>query len=97
VNQVFSLHDAAQLQDLIRGAGFRDVSVRADTKSLRLPPPEEFLWQYVHGTPLAGALAQANDELRGSLKRDVAARWKELVKDRSLMLQVRMLVATARK
>ena len=96
VNQVFSLHDTAQLHDLISSAGFRDVSVRAGIRSLRLPPPEEFLWQYVQGTPLAGAVAQVNDEARASLERDVVAKWQELVEDRGLMLQVRMVVATAR-
>jgi len=54
------------------------------------------LW-YVHSTPLAGAVAQVDDERRASLARDVAARWQEFVKDRALMLQVRMVVATARK
>jgi ubiquinone/menaquinone biosynthesis C-methylase UbiE len=97
VSRVFSLHDKAALQHLINGAGFRDVSVQADTKSLRLPPPEEFFWQYVQGTPLASAVAQANDESRNSLERDVVAKWQEFVKDRALMLEVRMVVATARK
>jgi hypothetical protein len=97
VNHVFSLHDTAELQNLIDGAGFRDVSVQADTKSLRLPAPEEFLWQYVHSTPMAGAVTQVNDERRGSLERDVVAKWQEFVKDRALVLQVRMVVATARK
>ena len=97
VNQVFSLHDTAEIHTLINGAGFRDVSVQADTKSLSLPPPEEFLWQYVHSTPLAGVVAQMNDEHRDLLEREVAAKWQEFVKDRALMLQVRMVVATARK
>lgn len=97
VNHVFSLHDTADLQNLVDGAGFRDVSVQADTKSLRLPAPEEFLWQYVHSTPLAGAVAQASDERRRSLERDVVAKWQEFVEDRALALQVRMVVATARK
>ncbi|HZD41684.1 MAG TPA: methyltransferase domain-containing protein, partial [Terriglobales bacterium] len=73
VNHVFSLHDTAELQHLMNGAGFRDVSVQVDTKSLRLPPPEEFLWQYVYSTPLAGVVGQVNVELRGSLERDVVA------------------------
>lgn len=97
VNQVFSLHDTAELQSLIEGAGFRDVSVAADTKSLRLPAPEEFLWQYVHCTPLAGAVAQVDDERRGALERDVVEGWQQFVEDRALMLQVRMIIATARK
>jgi ubiquinone/menaquinone biosynthesis C-methylase UbiE len=97
VNQVFSLHDTAEIQNLISGAGFRDVSVQSNTKSLRLPAPEEFLWQYVHSTPLADAVAQVNEEGRASLERDVVTKWQEFVKDRTLVLQVRMVVATARK
>ena len=97
VYQVFSLHETAEIHNLINDAGFRDISVQADTKSLRLPLPVEFLWQYVHSTRLAGSVAQIKDECRGALERDVAARWGEFVKDRALMLQVRMVVATARK
>ena len=96
-NQVFSLHDTAELQNLISGAGFRDVSVQVDTKSLRLPAPEEFLEQYVQSTPLAGAVAQVSDERRSSFERDVVAGWREFVKESALMLQVRMVVATALK
>ncbi|HET9818640.1 MAG TPA: methyltransferase domain-containing protein [Rhodanobacteraceae bacterium] len=97
VNHVFSLHDAAELQDLIGSAGFHDVSIQADTATLQLPAPEEFLWQYVHSTPLAGALAQADDERRASLERDVVAKWQEFVADGAFMLRVRMVVATAKK
>ncbi len=97
VNLVFSLHDTEELQNLVNGAGFRDVSVQADIKSLRLPAPEEFLWQYVHSTPLAGAVAQVNDERRSSLERDLVAKWQDFVKDGALVLQVRVVVATARK
>jgi ubiquinone/menaquinone biosynthesis C-methylase UbiE len=97
VNHIFSLHDTAEIQNLVSGAGFHDVSVQSDTKTLRLPAPEEFLWQYVHSTPLAGAVAQVDDERRGSLERNVVAKWQEFVKDRALELQVRVVVATARK
>ncbi len=97
VDHVFSLHNTAEVQDLVSGAGFHDVSVQSDTKPLRLPAPEVFLWQYVHSTPLAGAVAQVDDGRRGSLERDVVAKWEEFVEDRALVLQVRVVVATARK
>jgi hypothetical protein len=96
VDQVFSLHDTAAIRDLVRGAGFRDVSVASDTKSLRLPAPAAFLWQYVASTPLAGAVEQVDDERRRSLERDVVARWQECVEDGALALQVRVVVVTAR-
>lgn len=95
VYQVFSLHDTAEIQNLLSGAGFHDVSVQSDTKQLRLPALEEFLWQYVHGTPLADAVAQAHDDRRGLLEHDVVAKWQEFVNDGTLVLQVRVVVASA--
>jgi ubiquinone/menaquinone biosynthesis C-methylase UbiE len=97
VDHVFSLHNPAEIQNLVSGAGFDDVPVQSDTKALRLPAPEEFLWQYVHSTPLAGAVAQMDDERHNSLERDVVANWQEFVEDRALMLHVRVVVTTARK
>jgi ubiquinone/menaquinone biosynthesis C-methylase UbiE len=97
LDHVFSLHDTAEIQDFVSGAGFHDVSVQSDTKSLRLPAPEEFLWQYVHSTPLADAVTQMDADRRGLLESDVVANWQKFVKDRALVLQVRIVVATARK
>lgn len=97
VEVVFSLHDTAEIEDLIAGSGFHDVSVRADTTALHLPAPEEFLWQYVNSTPLAGALSQLADDRRGLLERDVVAKWQEFVRGNGMLLQVRTVVATARK
>ena len=97
LHHVFSLHDEAEIQSLVRGGGFLDASVQSDTKALRVPAPEEFLWQYVQSTPLAGAVAQVDDYRRGLLERDVVEKWREFVKDRALVLEVRVVVATARK
>jgi ubiquinone/menaquinone biosynthesis C-methylase UbiE len=97
VDHVFSLHDTAVLEDLIGDAGFSDVSVRSPSKFLRLPAPEEFLWEYVSATPLAGAVSQVDDKRRASLEREVVARWQQFVKDRGLILQVRIVVGTGRK
>ena len=97
VDGVFSLHDTAEIQDLVKGAGFQDISVQAETKSLRLRAPEEFLWQYLCSTPLAGAVAQLDDAGRGSLERDIVAKWQEFLEEGALTLQVRVTVATARK
>lgn len=97
IDHVFSLHDTAEIQTLISGAGFQDVSVQSDTKTARLPAPKDFLWQYVHSTPLAGAVAKVDDERRGALERDVVAEWQAFVQDGALELQVRIVVATARK
>ena len=96
VNRVFSLHDTSEIQSLVSAAGFHDVSVQSDTRALCLPAAEEFLWQYLHSTPLAGAVAQVDDERRALLARDVVARWQEFVKDGAMVLQARIVAATAR-
>ena len=95
MNQVFALHDEAEIRNLLSGAGFDDISVQSDIKSLRLPAPREFLWQYLQSTPLASAVAQVDDQRRGSLERDVLPKWQEFVEEGALALQVRIVVATA--
>jgi len=97
VNQVFSLHDAAEVEGLLTGAGLRDVSVESHNKQLRLPPPRDFLWQFVHSTPLAASVAGAEEERLASLEREVVPRWQRFVEHRALVVQVRMVTATARK
>ncbi len=97
VNLVFSLHDTGEIRNLVGDSGFHDVSVESDIRLQHLPPPEEFLWQYVHSTPLANAVAQVDGERRSLLERDVVAKWQEFVEGGALVLQVRLVVATARK
>lgn len=97
VYQVFSLHGMAEVQSLLGGVGFRDVSVEAYNKSLRLPAPKEFLWQFVHSTPIAAAVAGAEEERLASLEQNVLAKWQQFVVGAVLMVQVRMVTATARK
>jgi ubiquinone/menaquinone biosynthesis C-methylase UbiE len=97
VDLVFSMHDVDELKELIRSAGFRSVDVEAQPKSLRLPAPADFLWQYIHSTPLAEAAAQAGEARRAALERDVCVRWQELAVDGFLSLQVGMTTATALK
>lgn len=97
VHDVFSLHDAAELQDMMNDAGLRHVAVQAKTTTLRLPAPEDFLWQYVHSTPLAAVVAKATDKARAAMQHDVVATWQEFEQDGVLTDDVRIVVASARK
>jgi ubiquinone/menaquinone biosynthesis C-methylase UbiE len=97
VRLVFSVHDATELERLFRSAGFREVDARLETKRLRLPPPQEFLWQYIQSTPLAGAMAELDDAGRAALERDVVAGWQESVEDGGLTYGQGIIVATGRK
>jgi len=97
VNHVFSLHETSRLEGLTNEAGFRDVAVRADTRRLRLPSPEEFLQQYVGSTPLAGAVSRMDGARRLAMEREVVKEWSRFVEDGALVLEVRVVLVTARK
>jgi ubiquinone/menaquinone biosynthesis C-methylase UbiE len=97
VTHVFSLHDTTEIQKLLSEADFRDIAIQADQKILSLPPPNEFLWQYVHSTPLAGMVAKVDEAARAALERDVVKQWQDFEEDGSLMYQQRIVVANARK
>jgi ubiquinone/menaquinone biosynthesis C-methylase UbiE len=94
---VFSLHDADELTELMRSAGFRDFAVQAETKSLHVPAPADFLWQYLLSTPLAEAVARAGDAKREALERDVCGQWQEFVVNGGMVFEVGMTTATALK
>jgi hypothetical protein len=73
VRLVFSMHEAAALERLLLGAGFSAIDVQSHTTRLRLPPPPQFFWQYIQGTPLAATMAQVDDQTRSAVAREVSA------------------------
>jgi hypothetical protein len=97
VHLVFSLHDPYELRRLTTEAGFSEVHVRSSPKHLELPSPEDFLWQYVHSTPLAAVLSEVDDQRRAALTRDYATRCQGLVKNGGLAGEVNMTTLTAVK
>jgi ubiquinone/menaquinone biosynthesis C-methylase UbiE len=97
VHQVFSLHDAAELEDKIEGAGFARVEVNRDRVPLDLPPAAEFLWQYVTSTPLAASVAGATSADRAALESDVVARWEPYRGQGGLRLDLDLTIAVGRK
>lgn len=97
VGAVFSMHDASELATLLRDNGFDDVTVTTVTKTLRLPPPKEFLWQYIGATPLAAPVSAADDDQRKQFEEEVVAGWQQFAEDDGLVLQMPILTVTARK
>ena len=97
VHQVFSLHDAGQLEDLGRAAGLHALSVRHGVRALQLPAPTEFLWQYVHSTPLAVTMTQLDGRARAAIESDVVQQWQAFAGNGGLVLNLGVVVATARK
>jgi ubiquinone/menaquinone biosynthesis C-methylase UbiE len=93
VNIVFSLHDAEQLRGLITDAGLRDIDITRTHKTLRLPAPEDFLWQYVHSTPLAALVGKAGDAQRAALTAELGKRWQNFERDGAMTLEVGVTTA----
>jgi ubiquinone/menaquinone biosynthesis C-methylase UbiE len=76
VRMVFSLSVAPAIEELFRDAGFDDVAVRTYSKRLRLPGARDFLWQYVHSTPLTGMLSNLDPARVAALEQDVVSGWQ---------------------
>ena len=84
----FALGSADDLRTLITGAGFGEVVVRPAVKSLRFPSSEEFVRRYVAATPLAAAVAKANDDARTALISEVGAALKSSVDHQGLAFPI---------
>jgi ubiquinone/menaquinone biosynthesis C-methylase UbiE len=97
VRAVFSLHSRPEIEQLLTGAGFADVSVTSESRSLPLPAPEEFLWQYVSSTPLASAIGAMGDPEREALRADVTGQWENLMTEGELILELDVITMAARK
>jgi ubiquinone/menaquinone biosynthesis C-methylase UbiE len=97
VHAVFSLHDPDALRNLAIQAGFEDVDVRSAVTSLKLPAPAEFLWQYVWSTPLAAAVAQADEERRAALEHEFSEKCRAFASTGTLAGGVNMTTLLATK
>ena len=95
---VFAMHDRDEMVELLRSAGFSDSAVNQQPKSLHLPPPVDFLWQYIHSTPLAaGVFGRARPDARTALEKDVRAGWRDFETKGGMDLDVGITTACARR
>ena len=72
-------------------------STRGQRSRPSASPLPRTLWQYVHSTPLGAAVAQLDEEVRAALQYEVAAAWQQFTDDGSLILQLGITTASARK
>lgn len=93
---VFALHDEAELEALLRDAGFEDPAAAAETHEVLLPSPSDWLRQYIWSTPLAASVAEASEEARSALERDVVAAWQRFATADGMSYRQRVVTATAR-
>ena len=96
VGLVFDLHDGDELRRLAEDAGFSEIDVRSDMTDLDLPPPDEFLWQYVESTPLAAAVVDLDEEARSALESEFVEGCAPFVSEGRMAGRVRMTTVLAR-
>lgn len=97
VNHVFSLHEINEIRQLVYDAGFYDTDIQRKNKMLSLPAPKDFLWQYVHSTPLVGSLSGVDEDTRNTLEGKVVEEWQKFVEDGAFMYQQRIVTVSAQK
>jgi ubiquinone/menaquinone biosynthesis C-methylase UbiE len=96
VSAVFSMHDPDDVAGLLREAALRDVSSTVLTTTLKLPAPAEFLWQYIGLTPMAAFIEQAPNSAKSALEQQFVDEAQEHVVDGVSVVELPMVVATAR-
>jgi ubiquinone/menaquinone biosynthesis C-methylase UbiE len=96
VHAIFSMSDPATHEQLLRDAGFRSVETNVAITTLHLPPPKEFLWQYINLTPLGAFVGQAPEEAQAALEADVVGQWQALLEQSQAAVDQPMVVATGR-
>jgi len=93
VHAIFSLNDEAEVAQLFTDAGFSDARCEFYTPTLRLGPPREFLWDYIHSTPLAGMVLAADEAKRSALEAEVLDGWKGFVDGGEAVMTLRNMIA----
>jgi ubiquinone/menaquinone biosynthesis C-methylase UbiE len=97
VHVVFSLYDPDELRDLAARAGFEEVDVLSAEVRLQLPPPAEFLWQYVWSTPLGAIVRQADERSRLALEKEFTEMCRPFAPQGTLAGEVKMAKLIARQ
>ena len=97
VATVFSLHDTDEVRTLLEGAGFADVQAHSERMTLKLPPAEHFLWQYVNSTPVGDAASRLDEDARADLQQEVVTGWEPFGEDDALILEVDVTSAIGRR
>ncbi len=90
----FSLGDAEEFRDLLKGAGFHNVLVHHVRLTLRLPAPDEFVLGHLSALPLAESVAGVGNEARAALIADMEEAMSAYVDGYGLAVPQEINVAT---
>ena len=83
--------------ELLADAGLVDVTADASSATLKLPAPAVFLWQYINLTPMGPIVAEAPEEARLALERQVVDTWAPFVVDGVTPVDQPMVIASGRR
>lgn len=95
VHGVFSLDDPEEMRGLLADAGFERPDVRPHCKTLTLPAPRDFFWQYIHSTPLIGLVPPPSDPRAAQLEADVLSGWERWAVNGGMRYEQCVLVGSA--
>lgn len=95
IELVFSLHASDKLRKLFFEAGFSNIDIAMMQKTLVVPSPREFLWQYLYSTPLAGKMAAAPRQTQCKVDHEVCSQWEQFAIDRHTRLDVQLTTVSA--
>lgn len=97
VRVVFSMDDPDEVGQLVHAAGFHNVDTKSTVTTLHLPPPEEFLSQYINLTPMGGFVNPAPAEAKAALEQELVDRWQEFIdNDDSVPVEQPIVLAVGR-
>jgi hypothetical protein len=97
VGKVFSLNNPNEIQKLLSRAGFHHINLEKKQKTLNLPAPKDFLWQYVFGTPLAGLFTDIGEEAKKDFEQVVVEGWRKLTIDDRIVIEQPIIEVTCLK
>ena len=97
VHAIFSLNDGNEIEQLFTSAGFTDVRIDVVSPTIPLGPPREFLWDYIHATPLGAAVSAADDASRAALEDEVLDGWRTHTDGHDFVMTVRNTIAVGTK
>lgn len=90
-----ALHDAAELRDLVRSAGFGNVRVRPMIKTTTLPLPAEFVPGHLAALPMAQAITGLTTDRRTALVEHITEALRAYVDGDQLKVPAGVHVVTA--
>jgi ubiquinone/menaquinone biosynthesis C-methylase UbiE len=93
VSAVFSMHDPSVLADLLQKSGFDEVTSKEYTATFDLPGPAEFLWNYINLTPMGPLVADAPEEAKAAMERQVVEAWRPSVENGRIPVEQPMALA----